>query len=51
MANELTKGTVIDSAKNVGWNFSKELENEGFEISDVTMHWPAQVVMIRKMVG
>lgn len=42
MANELTKGTVIDSAKNVGWNFSKELENEGFEISDVTMHWPAQ---------
>jgi hypothetical protein len=42
MANEVTKGTIIDSAKNVGWNFSKNLENEGFEIADVTMHWPAQ---------
>lgn len=42
MANEVNKGTVIDSAKNVGWNFSKELENKGFEISDVTVKWPAQ---------
>ncbi len=42
MANEVSKGTVIDSAKNVGWTFSKELENEGFEISDVTVNWPAQ---------
>ena len=42
MANEVSKGTVIDSAKNVGWNFSKKLENKGFEISDVTIFWPAQ---------
>ncbi len=42
MANEASKATVIDSAKNVGWTFSKKLENQGFEISDVTMHWPAQ---------
>jgi len=42
MANEVTKGTIIDSAKNIGWSFSKELENEGFEITDVIMHWPAQ---------
>ena len=42
MANEASKGTVIDSAKNVGWTFSKKIENQGFEISDVTMHWPAQ---------
>jgi hypothetical protein len=42
MANEVSKGTVIDSAKNVGWSFSKKLENEGIEISDVTMYWPAQ---------
>lgn len=42
MANEVSEGTVIDSAKNVGWSFSKKLENEGIEISDVTMYWPAQ---------
>jgi hypothetical protein len=42
MANEMEKGTVIDSAKNVGWSFSQKLENQGFEISDVTIHWPAQ---------
>jgi hypothetical protein len=42
MANEVSKGTVIDSAKNVGWTFSKKLENQGFEISDVTVNWPAQ---------
>ena len=42
MANEAGKGTVIDSAKNIGWTFSKTLENEGFEISDVTVKWPAQ---------
>lgn len=42
MANEVSKGTVIDSAKNVGWSFSKKLENKGFEISDVTVKWPAQ---------
>jgi hypothetical protein len=42
MANEVSKGTVIDSAKNVGWTFSKKLENQGFEISDVTVQWPAQ---------
>jgi hypothetical protein len=42
MANEVSKGTVIDSAKNVGWTFSKKLENKGFEISDVTVKWPAQ---------
>jgi len=42
MANEVNKGTVIDSAKNVGWTFSKKIENQGFEITDVTMHWPAQ---------
>jgi len=42
MANEVSKGTVIDSAKNVGWSFSKKLENEGIEISDVTMYWPTQ---------
>jgi hypothetical protein len=42
MANEMKKGTVIDSAKNVGWSFSQKLENQGFEISDVTIHWPAQ---------
>jgi len=42
MANEKTKGTVIDNAKNVGWTFSEKLENVGFEITDVTMHWPAQ---------
>ena len=42
MTNELNKGTVIDSAKNVGWTFSKKIENQGFEITDVTMHWPAQ---------
>ena len=42
MANEVGKGTVIDSAKNIGWTFSKTLENEGFEISDVTVKWPAQ---------
>ena len=42
MANEFAKGTLIDSAKNVGWNFSKSPESEGFGISDVTIHWPAQ---------
>ena len=42
MANEIEKGTVIDSAKNVGWNFSQKLENQGFEISDAIIHWPAQ---------
>jgi len=42
MANEKIKATVIDSAKNVGWTFSQKLENTGFEITDVTMHWPAQ---------
>jgi hypothetical protein len=42
MTNESNKGTVIDSAKNIGWSFSKKIENKGFEISDVTMHWPAQ---------
>jgi hypothetical protein len=42
MANEVSKGTVIGSAKNVGWTFSKNMENEGFEISDVTVKWPAQ---------
>ena len=42
MANEAAKSTVIDTAKNVGWNFSKNLENEGFEITNATIHWPAQ---------
>jgi hypothetical protein len=42
MANEVEKGTTIDTAKNVGWNFSQKMENKGFEISDVTIHWPAQ---------
>ncbi len=42
MANEVSKGTVIDSAKNVGWSFSKKLENNGFEIVNVTVNWPAQ---------
>jgi len=42
MANEVSKATVIDSARNVGWNFSDDLVNPGFEITDVTMHWPAQ---------
>ena len=42
MANEVSKATIIDSAKNIGWNFSDKLENQGFEIIDVTMHWPAQ---------
>ena len=42
MANEASKATIIDPARNVGWNFSDELENEGFDILDVTMHWPAQ---------
>jgi len=42
MANESAKGTSIDLAKNVGWNFSKSPENEGIGISDVTIHWPAQ---------
>jgi hypothetical protein len=42
MANELSKGTPIDLAKSVGWNFSKSPENSGFGISDVTIHWPAQ---------
>jgi hypothetical protein len=42
MLNEKTLGTVIDSAKSVGWSFSEKLENEGFEITDATMHWPAQ---------
>ena len=42
MANEGSKGTVIDSAKSVGWSFSDEAQNKGFEITDVTMHWPAQ---------
>jgi len=42
MTNEATKGTVIDSAKSVGWNFSKLAENEGFEISKVEFRWPAQ---------
>ena len=42
MANELAKGTMIERAKNVGWNFSNDLESQGFEITDVTMHWPAQ---------
>jgi len=42
MANEASKGTPIDSAKNIGWSFSKKLENKGFEISDVTVKWPAQ---------
>ena len=42
MANEAAKSTVIDTAKNVGWNFSQKLENEGFEITNATIHWPAQ---------
>ena len=42
MANEVSKATVIDPARNVGWNFSDGLVNEGFEIIDVSMHWPAQ---------
>ncbi len=42
MANEVSKATVIDPARNVGWTFSEKLENTGFEITDVTMHWPAQ---------
>ena len=43
MANEVSKGTVIESAKNVGWTFSKQLANKGFEMSDVTVKWPAQI--------
>ncbi|MGI9144666.1 MAG: DUF3048 domain-containing protein [Candidatus Planktophila sp.] len=42
MANEFTKKTVIDSAKSVGWSFSEKVQNKGFEVRDVTMHWPAQ---------
>jgi hypothetical protein len=42
MTNELSKGIVIDPAKNVGWNFSDDAQNKGFEVTDVTMHWPAQ---------
>jgi len=29
MANEVGKATVIDPARNVGWNFSDKLENQG----------------------
>jgi len=47
MANEVSKATIIDSAKNIGWNFSDKLENEGFEVTDVTMHWPAQKYLAR----
>jgi YD repeat-containing protein len=42
MANEVSKATVIDPAKNVGWTFSEKLENSGFEITNATMNWPAQ---------
>jgi hypothetical protein len=42
MASEREKETVIDSAKNVGWTFSDDLENDGFEVTDATMYWPAQ---------
>ena len=47
MVSEKEKGTVIDSAKNVGWDFSEDLENEGFEVTDATMYWPAQTYSAR----
>jgi hypothetical protein len=42
MANEISLETQIDKAKNIGWTFSDKLVNQGFEITDVVMHWPAQ---------
>lgn len=42
MANEVGLGNQIEESRNMGWTFSDKLVNEGFEITDVVMHWPAQ---------
>jgi len=42
MENEFSKGNLLEKSRNVGWTFSDKPVNQGFEIADVVMHWPAQ---------